>query len=442
MNNMEEENNLIPINGLEYLANINSKFSVISEHVNRYSLPENFSAINNTISTFSNQLSQSLSPLVENINLVNDSFSTNPLLDSVGGINTKISSLLDSTRSIDVNSLIADSSSWAIKPLDSLKIGFKIPEVKLPNHSQFQFNLESDTQRLFKISEVAEMSTIKFGSSVSLAFNNPLINLETQNLLNVESNLYKNLELNRNSQDIISKYNFDHLQGSISLVPELIKPLKNTLEHFSTSYNAAFEPLTIDINSYLSVSPRLTSGGVIEYFNNSSLYETVIEETIEVPINRRVLENQIEVQNQEEVPILLEKVNPDLMAMWKGAVSAIDSNNPDKVRHFSVSMRELITHVIHTLAPDNKIKEWTTDPVYFHNKRPTRKARLNYICREIATGSFSDFMENDITSIIKMVDLFHAGTHKTNSDLSNRQLIVLKRRVESSIKYLIEITMN
>lgn len=439
---MNEEDNLIPSQGLDYLANINSKFSIISDQVNRFTPPENFITLNNTISAFSDQLNQTLSPITESIKLATDSLASVPLLSDIGDVSTKFSSLLDTTRELDFSNLIVDDSAWAIKPLDSLQIDFKIPEVELPNLAQFQVNLESDAQNIFKVSEAANLSSIRFDSASTLAFNNPLINLETQNLLNVESNLCKNLELNWNSQDIIGKYNFDQLQGSLALVPDLIDPVKNTLENFSASYNAAIEPITVDINSYLNVPPHLTSGSVVEYFNNSSLYETVIEETIEIPLNRRVLENEIEVQNQEEVPALLEKINPDLRAMWKGAVSTIDSNNPDKVRHFSISMRELITHVIHTLAPDKEIKEWTSEPDYFHNNRPTRKARLSYICREAATGSFSGFMENDIDSIIKMMDIFHAGTHKVNSDLSSRQLIVLKRRVESSIKYLIEITMN
>lgn len=218
---MDEEENLIPSRGLEDLANINSKFSIISDQVNRFTPPENFITLNNTISAFSDQLNQTLSPITESINLATETLSSATLLSGVGDISTKFSSLLDTTRGLDVSNLIANDSAWAIKPLDSLQIDFKIPEVELPTLTQFQVNLESDAQSIFKVSEAADVSSIRFGSASSLAFNNPLINLETQNLLNIESSLCKNLELNWNSQDIIGKYNFDHLQGSLALVPTL-----------------------------------------------------------------------------------------------------------------------------------------------------------------------------------------------------------------------------
>jgi Predicted pPIWI-associating nuclease len=437
---MDEEDKLNIDSNLNYLANLNSKVSVISDQVNRFTLPESVTSLNKTITAFSDQMNQAISPISESIQQLTKSFEDIPTLRDIGSINTGISTLLETTRELNVANLIGDDSPWAIKPLDSLKVDFKLPEVELPSLTQFQINLETDEQNIFKLTGAVELPSVKFDSASSLTFNNPLLNIETQNLLNVESNICKNLELTCSSQQILSNYNFDNIAGSLAQVPDLIDPLKTTLDSFSTNYRSALEPLTTDINTYLSVPPTLISGSAIEYFNNTSLYETVMEEIIDVPLDRRVLENEIEAQNQEEVPALLERVNPDLRAMWNGAIAAIDSNNPDKTRHFSISMRELITHVIHTLAPDKDIKNWTNNVDYYHNNRPTRKARLNYICRETATGSFSDFMESDIASIIEMMNLFHAGTHKVDSDLSTRQLIVLKRRVESSIKYLIEIS--
>lgn len=44
--------------------------------------------------------------------------------------------------------------------------------------------------------------------------------------------------------------------------------------------------------------------------------------------------------------------------MWQGAKSALNStDNPDYARHCAVSLRELFTHVIHRLSPDDEIKK-------------------------------------------------------------------------------------
>jgi len=57
--------------------------------------------------------------------------------------------------------------------------------------------------------------------------------------------------------------------------------------------------------------------------------------------------------------------------MWQGAESPLESQHPDYGRHLTVSLRELLTHLIHRLAPDEKVKAWTNNPDHFHDKNPT-----------------------------------------------------------------------
>jgi len=53
-------------------------------------------------------------------------------------------------------------------------------------------------------------------------------------------------------------------------------------------------------------------------------------------------------------------------------------------------------HVMHDLAPDKAIMQWTQNPVYFDKGKPTRKARLNYIYRNVTNEPFNKFVDKDV----------------------------------------------
>ena len=45
------------------------------------------------------------------------------------------------------------------------------------------------------------------------------------------------------------------------------------------------------------------------------------------------------------------------MEMWKGASFANESKDADYARHLIRYLRRLITHILHRLAPDKKMKK-------------------------------------------------------------------------------------
>jgi hypothetical protein len=137
--------------------------------------------------------------------------------------------------------------------------------------------------------------------------------------------------------------------------------------------------------------------------------------------------------------LLLDIGAGDLVAMWRGALDVLDSRHTDYARHCSVSLRELLTQVIHKLAPDNHIREWTNDPKLFDKNRPTRKARLLFICRSVNHDIFSDFVDKDIDAILEFFKLFQRGTHQVIIPYTHIQLLTLKAKIESTISFLIEI---
>ena len=51
----------------------------------------------------------------------------------------------------------------------------------------------------------------------------------------------------------------------------------------------------------------------------------------------------------------LRHISPDLDNRWKGAVFALDPNNPDAARHFCTSSREIIAGILDIKAPDSDV---------------------------------------------------------------------------------------
>jgi hypothetical protein len=121
------------------------------------------------------------------------------------------------------------------------------------------------------------------------------------------------------------------------------------------------------------------------------------------------------------------------------AIETFNSNNSDKVRQFTVSLRELFTHLLHLLAPNEEIIKWTNDTSFFHQGKPTRKARLYYICRNISNIPFNKFVEKDIEATLAFIDIFQDGTHNIESGITLHQLIAMKSKAESNIKFILEI---
>jgi hypothetical protein len=141
------------------------------------------------------------------------------------------------------------------------------------------------------------------------------------------------------------------------------------------------------------------------------------------------------------VPKMLEAIDPAFVALWKGACNALESTNADRIRHFATSIRDLFTHLLQRLAPTEAIQSWSQSKDDFSDGRPTRRARLRYICRNVAGigKEYREFVELDIEAGLKLIKLYHQGTHELVSSLSRAQLSVMRLRMEAMFIFLIDI---
>lgn len=173
----------------------------------------------------------------------------------------------------------------------------------------------------------------------------------------------------------------------------------------TNSYKDLFKTFETTPRTILDIKPTVFRDIPTQLFNTANFLESItIEEKEE--IEEEELKTDIIYENEIGLSYYLNKLDSNLYYMWLGAKKALESRNPDRVRHFSISIRELITHVLNTLAPNNEVKKWSTSEEHLHEGKPTRKARILYICREIKTENFEKYVNADVNSMIEFINLF------------------------------------
>ena len=210
----------------------------------------------------------------------------------------------------------------------------------------------------------------------------------------------------------------------------------------SNSYSNLFLMAEAGQPPIVSLPKSVAAISSIEYFHSTNLLSqtTYIKPAHGLlPAEEHIIE-EIHGNTNDELLAQLEKMDAGLKSMFQGAIYALNSSNPDRVRHFSTSLRELFTHVLHKLSPDNEIRRWSKSKEDFDNGKPTRRARLLYICREINQDSFEMFLNADVKALLEFLNLFQGGTHSIQPGYTDKQMRAMLMRMESTLRFLIEVS--
>lgn len=125
-----------------------------------------------------------------------------------------------------------------------------------------------------------------------------------------------------------------------------------------------------------------------------------------------------------------------LLRMYKGGSERINHGGADWQRHALISFRELATHTLHKLAPDEKVRPWAK-PVHLSEGKLTRKARLEFIFREDNNGDLVPFMKKDFAAALELFELLNKA-HKKELAISQKQFRILRNRIEGLLNTLLE----
>lgn len=239
-----------------------------------------------------------------------------------------------------------------------------------------------------------------------------------------------------------ARFNGREFGNLLGVSAAVSRGISSTVTAVSSAYADLAKRLNAERSSILSVFPVVLDHPPLEVFNLVDLAQTVTEVEPEPEVES--VQAEIRERSADVVPAALKNalvsVNPELRALWEGAKFALAKTNPDRPRQVATSLRELMTHILHLLSPDEEVKQWSAEPSYYHNGRPTRRARLLYICRGINHSEFTTFVRRDIDAVLAFVDLFQQGTHDIAPPFTDPQLKALLHRTEAAILFLVNIS--
>ena len=307
------------------------------------------------------------------------------------------------------------------------------PEVRFYNAVQLQEN-----ELVRQLSESVRAVSVNLASALA-----PLQNIEIEPASLVKGMQGLLSEFSRQNARVLEQMgNITRFQPPIlSFAKEMAKTLSSA--GFSEN-RALLESVSGTISSYknlmqdiLPVERFAVLPDSVRYFptiemrNTSIVAAHFVEETTYEP--------QEDIITPEKTDLLewLDSLDPTFPSMLHGAEQTIDSQNPDRCRHFASSHRELSTHLLHLLAPDSEVKQWTEDPNHYNKDgKPTRRTRLKYIARNHKNDAFIDFVTNNFEN---QMALLNADEHRKTHNYSTQQLMRLHKCFLSTLGFLREI---
>lgn len=139
---------------------------------------------------------------------------------------------------------------------------------------------------------------------------------------------------------------------------------------------------------------------------------------------------------------LLASVDPGFLKMLSGAWDSLKGHNPDKERHVLASLRELLGDLLRHLTPDENLMPWIsaqeTQSGLLDKGKPTRQARIRFLCRNKANSVIEPFLRASIKEFAELIELLN-GMHNRDIALADNELKVLIYAAEAKVKFLINV---
>ena len=243
---------------------------------------------------------------------------------------------------------------------------------------------------------------------------------------------------------LMAGINFEAIRGRFQIEMPVIAGLESSIAHVAASYGGLAESIR-EISDITRLPAFILPGATREIYTTSFALETLRpwgdrdEDEAETEI-QLVAEAELETSG---CIALLQQVDPGLARPYIGARDALYGNNADRARHILSSLRELWNHLLRRLAPDDLVATWipgvSNQKDLPHDGKPTRRARVLYVCRELNNDPLTDFLVHDTRALVKMIELFNR-VHELETALTDEQLRAILLRTDSWLMYILQIS--
>ena len=246
------------------------------------------------------------------------------------------------------------------------------------------------------------------------------------------------------TERLMAGIDFDAIRSRFQIEMPVITGLESSIAHVAASYGGLAESLR-EISDITRLPAFVLPGATREIYTTSFALETLRpwddrdEDEAETEI-QLVAEAELETSG---CIALLQQVDPGLARPYIGARDALYGNNADRARHILSSLRELWNHLLRRLAPDDLVAAWipgvSNQKDLLHDGKPTRRARVLYVCRDLNNDPLTDFLMHDTRALVKMIELFNR-VHELETALTDEQLRAILLRTDSWLMYILQIS--
>ena len=245
------------------------------------------------------------------------------------------------------------------------------------------------------------------------------------------------------TQRLMAGIDFEAIRSRFQIEMPVISGLENSMAHMATSYGSLAKSLR-EISDITRLPAFVLPGAAREIYTTGFALETLSswdERNDDVE-----MEVQLIAEAEQETSgciALLRQVEPELARPYVGARDALHGNNADRARHILSSLREMWNHLLRRLAPDDLVAAWISEASsqknLLHEGRPTRQARVLYICRELNNDPLTDFLIHDTRALVKLIELFNR-VHELETELTDEQLRAILLKNDSWLMYILQIS--
>ncbi len=246
------------------------------------------------------------------------------------------------------------------------------------------------------------------------------------------------------SERLMAGIDFEAIRGRFRIEMPVIARLESSIAHVAASYGSLAESLR-EISDITRLPAFVLPEATREIYTTSFALETLR------PWDERdEAEAETEIQLVAEAELetsgciaLLQQVDPRLARPYIGARNALYGNNADRARHILSSLRELWNHLLRRLAPEDLVAAWipgvSNQKDLLDKGKPTRRARVLYVCRELNNDPLTDFLMHDTQALVKMIELFNR-VHELETTLTDEQLRAILLRTDSWLMYILQLS--
>jgi class 3 adenylate cyclase len=229
--------------------------------------------------------------------------------------------------------------------------------------------------------------------------------------------------------------------GEAVRLPDAYRSLLNDkLIDLSYSYRDLIESFETSRASLLSLPPSLSELPSVSYYTSARLTRAISVPEVEAEEGEEEVREEIVAETEGALEARLADLDPKFVSMLNGAQQALDSDNPDRARHFAISMSELYAQVLLRLAPDDEVRDWS-GPSTQHDEegRPTFEARLRYVGRGAGHQPLTEYVIKNFALDLEFLNGFQRGIREVGVDYQPEQLSDLSARMESTLRLIIEV---